>query len=191
MSYGRSKSQKARDRLIIGRLYLRGYGQPQIAKLAKVSQPTVSRDLSYLRIEWQRKASRSFSLKISQELAKLDQLELEYWQAWERSKKPKTSRASEGAINGENGDVKTNKIQRKEEDSYGDPRYLEGVERCIEKRCKLLGLFAPEKIAPTDPSGTRPYVGDLEKIERILRDEPEAQEQLASLFRRLSVEDSN
>jgi hypothetical protein len=28
---------------------------------------------------------------------------------------------------------------------------------CIERRCKLFGLDAPTKIAPTNPEGTNPY----------------------------------
>ena len=39
----------------------------------------------------------------------------------------------------------------------GDPRYLAGVQWCVEQRCKILGLNAPQKVAPTDPTGTREY----------------------------------
>ena len=31
--------------------------------------------------------------------------------------------------------------------------------QCGERRAKLLGLDAPQKIAPTDPSGENPYAG--------------------------------
>ncbi len=39
------------------------------------------------------------------------------------------------------------------EERLGDPRYLLGVDRCIERRCRILGLEAPMKIAQTDPQG--------------------------------------
>ena len=39
------------------------------------------------------------------------------------------------------------------ETMLGNPAYLAGVMSCIERRCKILGLDAPTKIAPTAPDG--------------------------------------
>jgi len=42
------------------------------------------------------------------------------------------------------------------------------VQWCVNKRCEILGLNAPTRIAPTDPSGTKPYSSlsnaELERI---------------------------
>ena len=33
--------------------------------------------------------------------------------------------------------------KRSEETTLGDPRYLQGIQWCIQERCKILGLYAP------------------------------------------------
>lgn len=43
-----------------------------------------------------------------------------------------------------------------------NPPDLRAMDRCIrimERRAKLLGLDAPAKVAPTDPTGSKPYTG--------------------------------
>ena len=69
----------------VRRWYLSGKTQPEIAKLLDVSQPTISRDLKYLRIEWIQSAIVDINEAKSKELAKIDVLEVEYWEAWRRS----------------------------------------------------------------------------------------------------------
>ncbi len=63
----------------------------------------------------------------AKELARVDHLEREYWEAWERSV----------------GEHRTKTL--KTEEINGDPRYLSGIQWCINKRCELLGLDAPSK----------------------------------------------
>lgn len=41
---------------------------------------------------------------------------------------------------------------------YGDATSIAAALRVMERRAKLLGLDAPTKIAPTDPSGDNPYL---------------------------------
>lgn len=41
---------------------------------------------------------------------------------------------------------------------YGDPQAVTAALRVMERRAKLLGLDAPQKIAPTDPTGKNPYL---------------------------------
>ena len=41
---------------------------------------------------------------------------------------------------------------------YGDPQAVTAALRVMDRRAKLLGLDAPTKIAPTDPSGDNPYL---------------------------------
>jgi hypothetical protein len=52
-----------------------------------------------------------------------------------------------------------------------DPRFLQGVERCIAKRCEILGLNAPLKQAWTDATGRAsygPFLTDEERRSRLL-----------------------
>jgi hypothetical protein len=48
------------------------------------------------------------------------------------------------------------KKTEREVESYGEPRFLQGVMTCINKRCDILGLNAPMKIAETTPDGKIP-----------------------------------
>jgi hypothetical protein len=80
----------------------------------------------------------------ARELAKLDHAERRYWEAWERSIEEFRSRTIKAK-----GIKADQKIQAKPEQAEqtiytenrcGDPRFLDGVLKCIERRCKLLGL---------------------------------------------------
>ena len=136
-------------------LYLRGFRrQQEIADQLGVNRATVSRDLKVLQARWREAAVRDLDAAIGQELDRLDQLEREYWQAWLRSQGPHEVTTTEQTSGGDGERVRA--AIRKEQ-QHGDPRYLDGVQRCIEQRCKLLGLCAPQKVAPTTPDGREPY----------------------------------
>lgn len=104
------------------------------------------------------------------ELLKLDKLEATYWDGYEKSIGIIASRSTGGwekvespgapGITALEVDLKENKVlsggagaraaakNKKyvtvtETPSLGDVRYLMGVERCIDKRCKILGLDSP------------------------------------------------
>jgi hypothetical protein len=102
-------------------LYLKGETQFAIATALAVSQPTICSDLQAIRAAWLKSSLRDFDQHRAQELAKIDHLEVTYWQGWLRSREPR---------DGEPRD--------------GNPKFLDGVQRCIERRCKLLGIDAPE-----------------------------------------------
>ena len=121
----RKPAQITRDRLRISGLYLKGWLQVEIAEEVGLHQSTVSRDLKALQKQWQHSALVNVDEAKAKELARVDHLEREYWEAWERSV----------------GEYRT----KKTEDINGDPRYLSGVQWCINKRCELLGLDAPSK----------------------------------------------
>ncbi len=145
----RSREQLQRDRAETARLYLQGWLQIDIAKKQGVEQSTISDDLAAIRKQWLASAIRDFDEARAQELAKIDILEIEYWQAWQRSlksKKTETAKTSSGKIRQDEASVK-------EEFRDGDPRFLAGVERCIERRCKLLGLDAV-----TSGSEDKPFI---------------------------------
>jgi hypothetical protein len=109
-------------------LYLKGETQFAIAAVLQVSQPTICSDLQAIRAAWLKSALRDFDQHRAQELAKIDHLEVTYWQGWQRSREPR---------DGEPRD--------------GNPKFLDGVQRCIERRCKLLGIDAPEAHVVTGP----------------------------------------
>ena len=146
MTRRRSSAELARDRRKIADLYLKGWIQADIADELGVNQSTVSRDIKALQKDWLESALVDFNEAKSQELAKIDRLEREYWQAWERSCEDaetvtEKARASRGA-------EKPDSIEKTKQakGQAGDPRFLNGVQWCIERRCKILGIDAPNKI---------------------------------------------
>lgn len=139
----RSASQLARDRRRIADLYLKGWLQADIAEELDIDQSTVSRDIQAIHSVWAESTLIDFDEAKQREIAKVDHLEREYWQAWEASKQEKMSTATETATT---KDGKRDKAQIKREERNGDPRYLSGVQWCIEKRCKILGIDAPSAL---------------------------------------------
>ena len=136
----RGAQERDRDRRVIAQYYLQGKSQYEIADLTGLSQSTVQRDLGALRGIWLKSALIDFNAARAKELAKIDLLELTYWQAWEESKVDTTIR---GGAEDENPLV----TQR---EGAGDPAYLAGVERCVSMRVKLLGLNSPQLLAVVD-----------------------------------------
>jgi len=142
----RSKAQKESDLIKISELYLKGYSQREIASRVGVSVALVNLELKTVRELWKQSAIRNFDEAKAQELAKIDALEKTYWDAWVKSGGVHKSSTKEKAET-DKGTFK--KISIKTEKLTGTPAYLAGVERCIEQRCKLLGLYLPQKVEVT------------------------------------------
>jgi hypothetical protein len=123
----------------VASLYLQGWSQSRIAAEFSVQQQMISKDLHAIRALWRKSLIRNFDDAKSQELAKIDAVEVEYWAAWMRSQAP------EETTNTEQDNMGKSKAAIRRIGQVGDPRFLEGVERCIKKRCELLGLNAPER----------------------------------------------
>jgi predicted transcriptional regulator len=130
--------------------YLQGWIQAEIARHLSVSQATVSSDLKAIRREWRDSRIRDFDEAVNLELQKLQLLEREAWQGWQRSQEPVESTR---VVQSEGGKKAEKTVRRQN----GDPRFLELVNRASVGRRALLGLDAPTLIAPTSPSGDQSY----------------------------------
>lgn len=119
--------------------YLQGEYQATIAKALGVSQQRISQDLESIRRHWLAASVRDFDAARAQELAKIDHAEQEYWAAWQRSIQPREVTLTEQTY----GEKPSRKASVRREGQAGDPRFLDGVLRCIERRCAILGLNAP------------------------------------------------
>lgn len=141
----RTNFQRERDYERITSLYLRGRRQSDIASELNLTQQQVSYDLKVIQRRWQEKTVTDLDAAKQKELTRIDELEREHWQAWERSKEEKTKSRQEA--NGKTKDGKTNvtKVVAEKEQMLGNPAFLAGVQWCISERCKLLGLYAPAK----------------------------------------------
>jgi hypothetical protein len=139
----------------LAELFLRGIKrQSELARRLGVNRSTVSRDLKALNARWKEAAIRDLDEAKGQELDRLDLLEQEYWDAWQKSKNGHETTTTEQTTT---PDGERNKAAIRREDQHGDPRYLAGVQWCIDRRCEILGLKAPQKIAPTTPDGKEPF----------------------------------
>jgi Homeodomain-like domain len=178
---GRSPDQIRKDRVEIAALYLQGWTQAEIGAKLGLSRQQIGYDLEAVRREWLQSSLIDFHAKRAQELAKIDHLEQQYWAAWEASKKERQSTTTEQttAAEGERLKAGIRKVER-----AGDPRFLVGVQWCVTKRCEILGLNAPRKIAPTTPDGERPY----QLVVKDLTDEElDAIEHLAERYPQLAL----
>lgn len=135
----RKPAQIARDRRRAADWYLQGRLQAEIAISLGLSGATVSRDLKTMQAQWLEEARADFSEAKARELAKIDQVEREHWEGWRRSCLHSAAKRTEM-------DATSNveKVITIVKAQAGDPRFLAGILKCIERRCKLLGLDAPD-----------------------------------------------
>jgi len=133
----------------VANLYLRQMSQMEIAETLGVSQQTISNDLAAIKRRWHQQATIKIESAKAAEIARINLLERQYWHAWDASK------GSKEVTKSKRTDATETKaeVQVERESQTGDPRYLEGVRWCVTKRCEILGLNAPTKIAPTTPDG--------------------------------------
>lgn len=122
----------------IASLYLQGKYQSEIAREVGVTQQQVSYDLKALRAAWLQSSLRDFDAAKSEELRRVDEIERQYWRGWERSQQPRAVTVTEQM----QGAKASRKASVRREDQTGDPRFLDGVLKCIERRCSILGLDA-------------------------------------------------
>jgi len=130
----------------VGELYLKGWGQAEIANELKVRQSTISLDIKKINEAWRESTIRDFDDLRELELAKLNKVEREAWDGFERSKQPHQSATTDGQAG-------TQKARRTVRHQNGDPKYLSVILECNKARRELLGLDAPIKVAPTTPEG--------------------------------------
>ena len=150
----------------VSEYYIKAYGFRMIAEKVKeihgvdMSHTMARNHVLKLREEWKRERIHNMDEAKNVELQRIDRLETTYWEAWERSieklKKTKdkqraTPRRTDGG--GTEMSVLTADKEVMTEERLGDPRYLEGVRWCIQKRCEIMGLDAPMS-ANINHSGT-------------------------------------
>lgn len=145
--YRRTPEQRENDLVFCTDLFLRGYSYRQISDLlnqrnakmgldyAIVPPMRVYKDLKQLLINWKREHEENIDLYITKELSKLDKIEAELWDAWERSKKRIVSKIRQSGLK-----------KVRSETFAGNPRYLDLVLSVQQRRAKLLGLDAPVKV---------------------------------------------
>lgn len=145
---------KAKERLIIAGLFLRGHRQNEIARKIQRTESYVAIELKKLHDDWRTQSNIDFAQAKAIELAKIDHLERTYWRGWFLSLAESKSVTVRGY--GQKADEKDKtkpvSVERSErtEKTYGDPRYLQGIQWCIERRVKMFGFDQPMKFELVD-----------------------------------------
>src|SRR5690606_2857207 len=125
----------------------------------------VNYDLREVRKRWRSSAVRDFDAHREEQLARLDLLEAKAWREFERSCEDYHKRIEQGeelaapevSEDGEPLDAPTKLVRTETGGQTGAPRYMNVILNIVERRCKLLGLDATTKVAPTNPEGDKPY----------------------------------
>lgn len=143
----RSSIQRQRDRTTIAELYLKGWSQVRIAEYLELNQSNISRELKKIKSIWKAEAVRDYDLHVAEELRRLSMVESEYWEGWQRSQTAKEQTLQEKLTEVAVGADSKVKAQKRTESRVGDPRFLEGLLKCVEQRAKLLDLYPKENTA--------------------------------------------
>lgn len=142
---------------IIAPLYKHGYTCREIRLevmkglgLQTYSLSTVQADINSLTGEWHEQRQKDFDKNMATELARIDELIKECWEAWEKSKEDYDARSQKqkGVPNSTKmNDVTVERMELilKQERCCGDVRYIEMINKLLIERRKLLGLYAAEK----------------------------------------------
>ena len=150
----RNETELLLDRVVITDMLLRNSSLRQIAE--KLNENNVGRytvtfqqvwyDVKKLQKEWYQESQDLIEQGIVREIKKLDKIEAECWDAWEKSKRGKRSTIMEGGfVDAEGKETAGSIVNRKLDSSSGDVRFLVMIERCIVRRSELLGVMFPSK----------------------------------------------
>lgn len=159
----RTKDQRESDLSFCSNLFLRGYTYKEISERLNeenarrgvgytISKQMVYRDMQRLLIEWKRERMDNIDDYVTQELRKLDKMEVELWKAWERSKTGETreknrqnAKPRKVLEDGDNPEYYGYE-ETTTETSAGNPRFLDLLLNVQQRRAKMLGFDAPVKI---------------------------------------------
>ena len=150
----RTSVQREADIHFCIQLYLKGYTIRDIHERLmrnlsergmgyEISCQQVFNDIKAEMIEWKKENMMLVNEYIELEVRKLDKMEIELWEAWERSKSGKRKSEIKGG-NIYNGNVSGGQISKRTlETGDGDPRYLDMILKLFDRKAKLLGYNAP------------------------------------------------
>lgn len=131
---------RAARRAQVSELYLKGQTQAQIATQFGVSQVTISRDLAYIQNEWVKQSMALVTAQKAKELAKIDHLERTYWTQYAASLEPLRKVVRTAVPGQDNNSPATVSIVTTTTERLGSMSALNGVQWCIEQRCKIMGI---------------------------------------------------
>ncbi len=133
--YKRSSREREAHLPRIAELYLEGKTQGEIGAEIGVHQSTVCRELAGIRQRWVESSLVNFDEAKRRELAVVDRVEAAAWEGWRESQKPKETSKTSGKRGGPVETAEKEVVER-----AGNPRFLDVILKCVERRCAILGL---------------------------------------------------
>ena len=131
--------QRERNRARITELRFQNVSFREIAEELGVSVGYIYSEYKEVEKSWRAIARTSMDDLKARELAKLDAIEAEAWKAWQRSCDAATKQREEYEYQSD-GNRRRKKGTLFRDDSIGNPKFLDVIAKCIDRRCKLLGL---------------------------------------------------
>lgn len=142
----RTPAEREHDLPQIAAMYLKGRYQAEIAEhLGKHRKYSLTRqmigyDIKALHRRWLASSLVDYDQAKAKEIAVIDHLERTYWAEYEVSKGPVTRKKVAKKVDG-----KLTEATQEIGAGLGDVRFLQGVQWCIDRRIKVMGLDAPIK----------------------------------------------
>ena len=116
---------------------LKGMPQHKMAEQLAVTAAQICYDLRIITAEWQKNTLSDIEAIKAIEIEKINKTEYEAWEAWERSKSDRQTTRTGTNNNGSYEETVTST-------SCGDPRYLEVIMKCCNKRLEIFGALGKD-----------------------------------------------
>lgn len=157
---GKTRAQKRADmedrrRKVAAMIRLRA-PRSDICRQLNISAPTLTRDVKAVIAEWRRERTASYDDHVATEIAILADDERRWRQEMICASQAKTVTRT---VKGSDGEEQTVIVDEPPNFDLALSMY-DRVMTIVKRRHALLGVDAPLKVAPTDPTGTKSY-GDL------------------------------
>lgn len=177
----RTSVQREADLVEVAKLYVRGYTITAIVQEVNaihkgqytIAYSAIDRDIKEIRRRWAQSSIIDFNEAKARELAKLDELEHTYWDAWLKStkdvKKNTVEQTNDTNLPSALPNYSRSKAKTVVEERDGNIEFLKGVERCVQERCKLLNLYPDQRITVNWRKAAEES-GMLSKAEQMYRD---------------------
>lgn len=132
---------------------IKGMSKKALAAKYELSTSGITDVIEKARDAWKEYRIDDYDLMLTIELERIKVIEDEAWDAWNKSKEPlitQTRRTEKG-----DDEATAQKVidEIKKQQRHPDPRYLDRMSWCIEQRLRIMGAYAPDKVAATTPDG--------------------------------------
>lgn len=140
------EARKYEEAYKVGQLYLQGLSKVEIGQRLGMKVSLVHSRVQWMRLYWRNAAQSKAMEVIAFELAKIDLMEKEAWEQWQRSKEDAVEEIEEESLSP--GGSPTKRKAKKRSGRLGDKGYLDLALKCLEMRRKLLGIGDEDKAKP-------------------------------------------